>query len=32
MITPQTDGDCNACHAQFGTPAPKGAPGRVMSP
>jgi hypothetical protein len=32
MLTPQTSGDCNQCHTATGTPAPTGAPGRVMSP
>ena len=29
MITPQTEGDCNACHTPFGT---KLAPGRIVLP
>jgi hypothetical protein len=29
MLTPQTDGDCNACHSQFGA---QGARGRIILP
>jgi hypothetical protein len=29
MTTPQTTGDCNACHTQSGT---NGAPGRILLP
>lgn len=29
MVTPQTDGDCNACHSQAGT---QGARGRIILP
>jgi hypothetical protein len=29
MLTPQTSGDCNACHTATGT---NGAPGRIMLP
>lgn len=29
MATPQTSGDCNACHTEQGT---QGAPGRIMAP
>ena len=28
MKTPQTDGDCNGCHSEWGTQSP----GRVMAP
>lgn len=28
MKTPQTDGDCNGCHSEWG----RGAPGRIMAP
>ena len=29
MLTPQTNGDCNACHTQAGA---EGAPGRIIVP
>jgi len=29
MTTPQTNGDCNSCHAQVGN---SGAPGRIVAP
>ena len=29
MMTPQTNGDCNSCHAQTGN---NGAPGRIVTP
>jgi hypothetical protein len=35
MTTPQTSGDCNACHTQAGTAVPAGttaAPGRIILP